>query len=117
MTISSPKLIPCRNCALSLAKLACNRDRLFRWSRSAVVLGMRGLGSIHGIDAKAHPVKKGECHGCLRFLKGGLEEKSPLFRWLNGIFGKRFSEWRDRGATAAELAEAKRLASEALGPS
>ena len=117
MTATSPKLILCRNCALSLARLACDRDRLFRWSRSTVVLGMRGLGALHGIDPKAHPVKKGECHGCLRFLKGGLEEKSPLFRWLNGLFGRRFSEWRDRRATIAELAEAKRFAGEAMGSS
>jgi len=49
-------------------------------------------------------------------MKTELEQRSPTFRWLNGLIGKRFTALRDSRLTAKELAQAKRFAAEAMTP-
>jgi len=47
-------------------------------------------------------------------MKAELEEKSPTFRFLNGLIGEHFSNLRNSRLTQAELDEAKRFAREAM---
>jgi hypothetical protein len=76
---------------------------------------MRILGWWHRIDARAHVVRNSECHGCIRFLKTELEEKSATFRFLNEHIGKKVNKLRDSMLTVQERDEAKRYAREAMG--
>ena len=70
----------------------------------------------HRIDARRWTVPESSCEGCIRFMKTELEQRSPTFRWLNGLIGKRFTALRDSRLTAKELSEAKRFAAEAMTP-
>jgi hypothetical protein len=76
---------------------------------------MRILALRHGIDVRSHAVHNPECQDCIRFMKAGLEEKSPTFRFLNDLIGRRFSALRDARLTRCELDEAKRYARESMG--
>ena len=107
--------VVCRNCALMLARLVCLRHWWFALVREPLLLGMRILAWSHNIDARSHRVRNPECRGCIRFMKAGLEEKSPTFRFLNELIGRRFSELRDTRLTQAERDEAKRFARDAMG--
>ncbi|MEM5771091.1 MAG: nitroreductase [Bacillota bacterium] len=107
--------ITCKNCALRLALWCYERHWWFRLIREPLLAGMRVLAWRHGIDARAHTVRNAECHGCIRFMKAELEEKSPTFRFLNNIIGRRFTTLRDSLLTKEELAEAKRYARDAMG--
>jgi hypothetical protein len=77
---------------------------------------MRILAWCNGIDARSHTVSNRECHGCVRFMKAELEEKSQTFRVLNGHIGPWFRTKRDSMLTQAELDEAKRHAQEMMEP-
>jgi hypothetical protein len=103
----------CRNCALELARIVSQRHWWFRYVRTPLVWGMRGLAWWHDYDPSKHPVRQARCTDCLRFRKNLLEEKSPTFRFLNGLVGKSFSSLRDIRLTETELAEAKTFAREA----
>jgi len=82
--------------------------------REPLVQGMRILALYHRIDARRHLVHNPECTGCIRFMKAELEEKSPIFRFLNSLIGEHFSNLRNSRLTQAELDEAKRFAREAM---
>jgi hypothetical protein len=97
-----------------LARIVCQRHWWFPLLREPLLLGMRILAWRHGIDARTHEVRNPECRGCIRFMKAGLEEKSPTFRLLNDLIGKKFSDLRDSRLTQAERDEAKRFAREAM---
>lgn len=107
--------VTCRNCALMLARIVCRRHWWFPLAREPLLLGMRLLAWRHRIDPGSHEVANPECTGCIRFMKAELEEKSPTFRFLNDRIGRKFSALRDARLSEAELAEAKRYASEAMG--
>ena len=77
---------------------------------------MRILAWRNGFDARSHAVSNPECHGCVRYMKAELEEKSPAFRFLNDRIGPRFRTIRDSMLTQAELDEAKRYAKEMMEP-
>jgi hypothetical protein len=77
---------------------------------------MRILAWRNGIDARRHAVSSPECHGCVRFMKAELEEKSPAFRFLNERIGPWFRTLRDSMLTQAELDEAKLHAREMMEP-
>jgi hypothetical protein len=108
--------VVCKNCALMLARIVYRRCRWFPLVREPLLLGMRILARWHGIDARRHGVRNPECRGCIRFMKAELEEKSPLFRFLNDRIGRSFTTLRDARVTQDELAEAKRFAREAMEP-
>jgi hypothetical protein len=97
-----------------LARLVCQRHWWFPVVREPLLLGMRILAWRHGIDAGIHEVHNPECHGCIRFMKAELEEKSPTFRFLNDRIGNKFSNLRDSRLTQAERDDAKRYAREAM---
>jgi hypothetical protein len=98
-----------------LARLVCRRHWWFPLVREPLMLGMRILALRHGIDARSREVHNPECRGCIRFMKAGLEEKSPTFRIFNDLIGRRFSAMRDARLTQAELDEAKRYARHSMG--
>ncbi|BCS53613.1 nitroreductase [Geobacter sp. SVR] len=97
-----------------LARIVYRRCRWFPLVREPLLLGMRILARWHGIDARRHGVRNPECQGCIRFMKVELEEKSPLFRFLNDLIGRSFTALRDARVTQDELAEAKRFARETM---
>lgn len=102
--------VVCKNCVLLLVKLCYGKHWWFCLIREPLVGGMRILALWNGIDARNHDVTNRECHGCVRFMKAELEEKSPVFRFLNGRIGPWFRTMRDSMLTKAELDEAKRYA-------
>lgn len=106
--------IVCKNCALRLAMWCYERHWWFRLIREPLVFGMRMLAWWNRIDARRHAVQNPECYGCIRFMKAELEEKSPTFRFLNGLIGIKFSKLRDSMLTYQELDEAKSYAREAM---
>ncbi|TWH47568.1 nitroreductase [Sporomusa sp. KB1] len=106
--------VVCKNCAARLAKWCYGKHWWFRLIREPLLLGMRLLARWHRIDARTHVVRNPECHGCIRFMKAELEEKSPLFCFLNKHIGKRVNKLRDSMLAPEELAEAKRYAREAM---
>ena len=107
--------VVCKNCALMLARIVYRRHWWFPLVREPLLLGMRILAWRHNIDARSHGVRNPECRGCIRFMKDELEEKSPLFRFLNDRIGSKFTALRDARLTQAERDEAKRYAQEAMG--
>lgn len=106
--------VVCRNCALLLVRRCYGKHWWFRLVREPLVCGMRILARWNGIDARRHAVTNPECHGCVRFMKSELEEKSPAFRFLNEQIGPWFRTMRDSMLTQAELDEAKRHAREMM---
>lgn len=106
--------IVCRNCAFRLARRCYERHWWFRLIREPLLLGMRILAWWHKIDVRKHVVLNPECHGCIRFMKAELENKSFTFRFLNDQIGNKFSKLRDSMLTKQELDEAKRYAREAM---
>ena len=104
----------CKNCALMLARIVYRRHWWFPLVREPLLLGMRVLAWRHRIDPYRYQVANPECAGCIRFMKSELEEKSALFRTLNGLVGDRFSALRNARLTQEELDEAKRFAREAM---
>jgi hypothetical protein len=98
-----------------LARIVYRRHWWFPLVREPLLLGMRILAWRHRIDARLHKVRNPACGGCVRFMKAELEEKSPAFRFLNDRIGDHFSRLRNARLTQAELDEAKRFATEAMG--
>lgn len=105
----------CRNCNMMLMQKCYGRKWWFRLVREPLLLGMRILALWHRIDAKAYDAPNPQCKGCIRFMRNGLEEKSPLFNRLNRIIGPRFKKMTGEIVTADERAEAQRLAKERMG--
>jgi hypothetical protein len=108
--------IICKNCVLFLVRRCYGKHWWFRLVREPLVWCMRFLAWWNGIDARSHAVNNPECHGCVRFMKAELEEKSPAFRFLNERIGPWFRTLRDSMLTRAELDEAKRYALEMMKP-
>jgi hypothetical protein len=111
-----PSPVVCKNCALFLVRRAYGKHWWFRLVREPLVWGMRILAWWNSIDARSHAVSNPECHGCVRFMKAELEEKSPTFRFLNDRMGTWFRTTRDSMLTQEELDEAKRRAKEMMEP-
>ncbi|BBB89491.1 MAG TPA: nitroreductase [Methylomusa anaerophila] len=107
--------VVCKNCASRLAKWCYERHWWFRLIREPLLFGMRSLAWWHRIDARKHKVRNPECHGCIRFMKAELEEKSATFRFLDEHIGKKVSNLRNSLLTQQELDEAKRYAREEFG--
>ena len=97
-----------------LAKIVYRRHWWFPLLREPLVAGMCILAWWHRIDARRHTVRDSACSGCIRFVKAELEEKSPLFRFLNGLIGDHFSKLRNARLSQVELDEARHVAKEAM---
>lgn len=102
--------VVCKNCAARLAQWCYQKHWWFRLIREPLLAGMRFLAWWNGIDARRHGVRNPECYGCIRFMRAELDEKSPTFRFLFEIIGKRVTRLRNSLLTQQELDEAKRHA-------
>ena len=105
----------CKNCTLLLMEKCYGRNWWFRLVREPLLLGMRLLARWHKIGAYDYLVANPDCNGCIRFMKKGLQEKSPLFRWLDGLIGPHFKGLSETMLTEEDKAEAKQRARERLG--
>ncbi len=108
--------VVCKNCALLLIRRCYEKHWWFRLVREPLVWGMRILAWRNGIDARRHEVSNPECHGCVRFMKAELEERSDVFIFLNRYIGPRFKTLRDSMLTREDFDEAKRRARERMEP-
>ncbi len=105
----------CKNCTLLLMEKCYGRNWWFRLVREPLLLGMRLLARWHKIEARDYLVSNPSCTGCIRFMKTGLEEKSPLFNRLHGWIGPHFKQLSETMVSEEDKAEAKRRAKERLG--
>ena len=110
------KYVVCNNCTILLVKLCYQRVWWFRLMREPLLLGMRLLSWRHGINPRDYRVRTESCHGCIRFMKESLKEKSPTARWLNDRINPVFNRIRDSIVTQDEVGESKRFAREATHP-
>ena len=104
----------CPICAIFLIQRSYGKRWWFRLLREPLVWGMRLLAWIDGLKEWKQKGVNPECKGCVRYLKSELEEKSPLFRWLNKFIGPPFKKLRDSALEQAEFGEAKRRAQQAM---
>jgi len=111
------KLSPvvCKNCAALMARWCYKKHPWFRLVREPFIVGMRILAWWNNIDPRTHGVRNPECYACIRFMRAELDEKSPTFRFLYELIGKRVSDLRNSLLTREELEEAKRHAREMMG--
>lgn len=105
--------VACRGCTLYLIRTCYEHNWWFHLFREPLVLGMRLLAWFHGIEVARQSVKLQSCDGCVRFMKAKLTERSPTFRFLNNLIGKKFNQLRDSMLSQEEIEEGKRLAKEA----
>ncbi|MCX5791934.1 MAG: nitroreductase [Elusimicrobia bacterium] len=94
-----------------LARLCYGRSLWFPFFREPLVLGMKLLGRLHGINYLATEGPNKECKGCLRHLKNRLKEKSPAFVFLNNLVNPVFNRLRDSLLDQEEKHMAKTFAS------
>ena len=100
----------CNTCTIRLVQLCYEKTWWFRIVREPLVMGMRVLGCVYGVDPEEYEVRSEECRNCIRFLKTGLKDKSGLFRWLNGLIDPIFNRIRDSIVSDQELQESRDLA-------
>ena len=103
----------CNTCTIMLVRLAYERAWWFRLIREPLRLGMILLGWLHRINPKDYQVRTLDCHGCIRFTKTALNEKSDLFGWLNDRINPVFNRILETLVTQEEIQEAKRYARQA----
>ncbi|MDR3260391.1 MAG: hypothetical protein LBT78_01000 [Tannerella sp.] len=108
-----PVSIPCRGCAMLLVAGCYRKHWWFHVVRDPLVWGMKFLAWCNGIDARAQPVRKTYCKGCVRFIKNGLEEQSATFQFLNRFIGPWFGKLRNGMLTEEDMKKARQRAIEA----
>ncbi|MHB1346669.1 MAG: nitroreductase [Candidatus Humimicrobiaceae bacterium] len=89
---NSKKNARCNTCTLKLVGIAYKRQPLFRLFREPLKISMRIFSWLYRIDPEEYEVRTPACHGCIRFYKVALKEKSKLFRWLNKIINPLFDK-------------------------
>lgn len=104
----------CPICAIFLIRRSYGKRWWFRLLREPLVWGMRLIAWMDGLNDWKQKGRNADCKGCVRYLKNELEEKSPLFRFLNKFIGPYFKDLRDSALGQEEFGEAKRLAREAM---
>jgi hypothetical protein len=97
----------CNTCTIRLVRIAYGRAPWFRLVREPLRLCMRALARVHCIDPQEYEVRTPACHGCMRFYKTALKEKSALFRALNDRINPAFDAMLERIVTQGEVQEAK----------
>jgi hypothetical protein len=106
----NPPIGSCQNCTLMLMKRCYGQHWWFRFIREPLLLGMRILALWHHIDATRYVVRNPTCHGCIRFIKAELEDKSPLFCWLNRWIAPQFKMLSGSMLTEVDRQAAKQQA-------
>lgn len=102
----------CNSCTRHLVDLCCERSLAFRLFRTPLIISMKLMAWLHGIDLKDYPVRTTRCRNCVRFMKNALKEKSPAFARLNDWINPYFNSYRDHLVTEDDKARAKSLAAE-----
>jgi hypothetical protein len=112
----TPAQEPCKMCTIRLERLCYQRAWWFRLFRETMATGIRVFALFYRINPTDHPARSPACHGCIRFRKNALKERSGLFRWLDGYLNPLFNRVRDSLLTADELQEARDHAKRAADP-
>ena len=97
----------CNTCTLKLVAIAYRKKPVFRLFREPLKMAMRTLSWLYRIDPNEYEVRTPSCHGCIRFYKLALKEKSGIFRWLNNKINPLFDSMLESIVTEEELRSAK----------
>ena len=97
----------CNTCTLKLVTIAYRRKPVFRLFREPLKISMRIFSWLYRIKPEEYEVKTSACHGCIRFYKVALKEKSGLFRWLNNRINPLFDRVIESIVTEDELIKSK----------
>jgi hypothetical protein len=100
----------CNTCTLKLVAIAYRRAPWFRLLREPLKLGMRFLSLAYRVNPSEYDVRTPACHGCIRFYKVALKEKSGPFRLMNDLFNPLFDALLERIVTEEEVNQAKTYA-------
>lgn len=104
----------CNICTVRLVEMSYQRAPWFRLVREPLKVVMRLMAFFHRIDPDVYEVRSPECHGCMRFYKVALKEKSGLFRWLNGLVNPHFDALIERILTEEDVQLAQVYAKAAM---
>ncbi len=110
IVVSPPAHLSCKLCTIRLEKLCYRRAWWFRPFREVLATGIRAFALVHRVNPKDYEARSPMCHGCIRFRKNVLKERSRLFRWLDGYLNPLFNRVRDALLTPDELQRARELA-------
>lgn len=110
-------VLSCKMCTIHLEQVCYTRAWWFRGFREVFATGIRVFAWAYRLDVGACPARSKMCHGCIRFRKNALKERSGVFRWLDGYLNPVFNRVRDGLLTPAELEHARELARRAGDPS
>lgn len=113
MNTATPINAVCRVCTLRLETLCYRRAWWFRGFREVLATGGRLFALFYGIRPADYTTRSPFCHGCLRFKKNALKEKSALFRRLDARINPVFNRVRDSLLTEQELEDARLFARQA----
>ena len=100
----------CGNCTIKLVTIAYRRAPWFRLMREPLLVGMRALAAIHHVNTAEYPFPTAACHGCIRFYKVGLREKSATFRRLHRRLNPAFDYVLGKIVTKEELGQTVKYA-------
>ena len=106
----------CKICTIRLEELCYQRAWWFRAFREALATGIRLFAIALMVRTGRGRARSTKCHGCLRFRKNALKQRSPLFNWLDGYLNPFFNRVRDSLLTPAELEQARALARSRADP-
>ena len=111
---NAKKTADCRNCTIMLVRLAYRRAPWFRVIREPLWYGARVMAAWHRVDLSEYDVSTPSCHGCMRFYKVALRNRSATFRWLHGRVNPVFDTLLARFVSPAEKKEASAYARAAM---
>lgn len=113
MSTAAPINVVCRVCTIRLETLCYRRAWWFRVFREVLATGVRLFASFYRIRPADYRTRSTVCHGCLRFKKNALKEKSALFRRFDARINPLFNRVRDSLLREQELEDARRFAAQA----
>ena len=106
----------CKICTIRLEELCYQRAWWFRAFRETLATGIRLFAIALMIRTDGGKARSKKCHGCLRFRKNALKQRSPLFNWLDGYLNRLFNRARDSLLAPQELEQARALARSRADP-
>ena len=106
----------CKICTIRLEELCYQRAWWFRAFREVLATGIRFFAIALMIRTDGGKARSRKCHGCLRFRKNALKQRSPLFNWLDGYLNPLFNRARNSLLTSQELEQARALARSRADP-
>jgi hypothetical protein len=106
----------CKICTIRLEEQCYERAWWFRAFREVLATGIRLFAIVLFVRTDGGRARSKKCHGCLRFRKNGLKQRSPLFNWLDGYLNPIFNRVRNSLLTPEELEQARALARSRADP-